>query len=133
MFSSRKVPVVVTYDFSRRQHKIYSVHLNIAEMFNWMEKVNFTGMIGLINPKDPSFFNKLKQAKNIVSLKLIYWETEEWSPATKCLFTDFLFETDSCQSKKFNLNMLVPSGKPERFMQGECLTQTSFPSKVTRN
>ena len=87
-------------------------------MFNWLEKVSFSGMIGLINPKDPAFFSKLKQAKNILSLRLIYKETEQTNPAFKCLFTDYLFETNNSLNKKFNINLMVPSGKPETFFQG---------------
>jgi hypothetical protein len=89
------------------------------EMFNWHETLSFTGMVGLINPKDSSFFNKLKNAKNIISLKLIYKENEQSCPASKFLFTDFLFETSNCLSKKFNVNLLVPLGKPKNYLQGK--------------
>jgi hypothetical protein len=90
----------------------------MSEMFNWHENLSFTGMIGLINPKDPSFFTKLRQSKNIVSLKLVYKENEESNPASKCLFTDFLFESNNCLNKKFNLNLMVPLGKPKNFLNG---------------
>lgn len=126
MFTFRELPMIVTYDYAQKRHKFYSVHLNMNELFNWQEKVNFTGMIGLINPKDPSFFTKLKQAKNIILLKLVHRETEQASPASKCVLTDFLFETGNCLRKKFNVNLLVPLAHPEDFVPGGCLVHLIF-------
>ena len=80
----------------------------MPEMFSCLEKVNFSGMVGLINPKDPAFFPKLRNSKNVVSLKLVFTEGEESLPATKCLFTDFLFDNSNCLGKRFNVNLLVP-------------------------
>ena len=118
LFTSRKVPIIITYDYSQKRHRFYSVHLNMNELFNWQEKVSFNGMVGLINPKDPSFFSKLKQAKNIVILKPIHREIEESNPAEKCVITDFMFDSGNCLRKRFNLNLLVPVGKPEDFVKG---------------
>ena len=88
-------------------------------MLHSMERVNFSGLLGLVDPKDSNFFSKLQNAKSIVGLQLIHKEEAEMKPAVDCLLTDHLFQKQTCLKKKFNINLIVPHGRPDNYFKSE--------------
>ena len=109
------MPFLVTYDFSNQKHHFYSLHLDLSEMVKACESVDFSHLFGLIDPKDQSFVDKLKGARNLVILKSIGEQAETSLPAMKCILTDHLFAKESPCARKINVNLLIPDMKPAKF------------------
>ena len=111
LFSSRKMPIVLTYDFSERRHNLYVAQYDFQELQNTAQNINFDKTIHLLDPSDLNFADRVFRSNPIIVLKAFHFDAFESEPAAKVELISSILDDPRTPHRTFHLYLHLPNGQ----------------------